>query len=158
MDVQAQIHAQPSTPVLRPWMHFVLRFAGWYNLAAGLAMMILYHEGFKLLGLSKPDFNLPIQLVGLLVAIFGIGYLMVNRSPLDNRNVLLLGFLSKLLGPLLALPFVFDGTLPMSMLIVFFFADTIYLLPFWLIYRHIGAMKLRAIDSPSHNNSLGKAA
>ena len=91
---------------LKSWMHLLLKFAGGYNILAGASMILFYHEGFKLLGISKPEFSLPIQLVGLLVGIFGIGYLMVERAPVENRNVLLLGFLSKLLGPLLAVAYV----------------------------------------------------
>lgn len=126
-----------NEPLLAPWMHFVLKFAGYYNLLAGLAMMILYHEGYKMLGVAKPEFVLPIQLVGLLVAIFGVGYLMVDRRPALNENVLWLGMMSKLLGPLLALPWILSGTLPIAMLAVLFFADTIYIWPFWRIYRAI---------------------
>lgn len=122
---------------LRPWMHFILKFAGYYNLLAGASMMILYHEGYKMLGVAKPEFVLPIQLVGLLVALFGIGYLMVDRRPGLNGNVLWLGMMSKLLGPLLALPWIFSGTLPLGMLAVLFFADTIYVWPFWKIYQTI---------------------
>lgn len=125
------------TPLL-PWMHGVLKFAGGYNIVAGLSMVLFYHEGFKSLGLEKPNFNLPIQLVGVLVAIFGIGYLIVDRSPARNRNVLLLGLLSKILGPLLALGYVADGTLPVVMLVVLFFADIVYWVPFWIIYRRLG--------------------
>ncbi len=122
---------------LAPWMHVLLKFAGYYNLVAGLAMMILYHEGYKILGVPKPEFVLPIQLVGLLVAIFGLGYLLVDREPSLNRNVLWLGLLSKAIGPMFALPWIFDGTLPLAMLAVLFFADTIYVWPFWKIYQTI---------------------
>ena len=100
-------------------------------------MMILYHEGYKILGVAKPEFVLPIQLVGLLVALFGLGYLMVDRRPMQNGNVLWLGMMSKLLGPLLALPWIFSGVLPIAMLAVLFLADTIYVWPFWRIYRTI---------------------
>lgn len=120
---------------LNPWMYLLLKFAGGYNLLAGASMILFYHEGFKLLGIPKPDIALPIQLVGLLVGLFGIGYLMVERAPIENRNILLLGFLSKLLGPLLAVGYIFKGELPPTMLPVLFLADTVYLLPFWLIYR-----------------------
>jgi hypothetical protein len=115
------------------WMHHVLKFAGGYNILAGLSMMVFYHEGFKSLGLAKPEFNLPIQLVGMMVALFGIGYLIVDRNPTANRNVLLLGLFSKTLGPMLAFGYVADGTLPPVMLIVLFFADIIYWVPFAMI-------------------------
>ena len=120
---------------LPKWMHGVLKFAGVYNIVAGLSMVIFYHEGFKSLGLPKPEFNMPIQLVGVLVAIFGVGYLIVDRNPIENRNVLLLGLMSKVLGPLLAFGYVASGVLPLMMLVVLFFADIIYWVPFWLIYR-----------------------
>ena len=123
---------------ISPWMHGVLKFAGVYNIIAGLSMMIFYHEGFKSLGLPKPEFNMPIQLVGVLVAIFGVGYLIVDRNPTENRNILLIGLLSKILGPLLAFFYVANGVLPLIMLVVLFFADIIYWVPFWTIYQRIG--------------------
>jgi CDP-diglyceride synthetase len=116
------------------WWRNVLVFAAIYNLLAGFSMMVLYSEGFYALGLQKTSFNLPIQLVGMCVALFGIGYWIVSRNPVENRNVLLLGMLSKLIGPLLAVRYIMRGDLPAWILIVFFFADWIYLLPFWLIY------------------------
>ncbi len=116
------------------WWRPVLMFAAVYNMLAGFAMLIFYHEGFAGLGLEKTSFNLPIQLVGMCVALFGIGYWIVSRNPVENRNVLLLGMLSKLIGPLLAVRYIMRGDLPAWILVVFFFADWIYLLPFWLIY------------------------
>ena len=122
---------------LNPWMHFVLRFAGGYNILAGLGMMIFYHEGFKIVGIDKPDVNLPIQLVGLFVLLMGVGYLIVNRNPVENRNLLLIGFLSKALGPILACYYIFKGDLPIWMLAVLILADWIYVVPFWMIYRRL---------------------
>lgn len=117
------------------WQIWVLRVAAVYNTIAGLSMMIFYHEGFRAIGLEKTSFNLPIQLVGLMVALFGLGYWLVSKNPVENRNVLLLGMLSKLLGPLLAIRYIARGELPAWMLIAFFFADFIYLVPFFLTWR-----------------------
>ena len=122
-----------QSPLL-PWMHFVLRFAGWYNLTAGLMMILLCHQGFRFFQLEKTEFMMPIQLVGVLVAIFGVGYLLTDRNPQENQTVLYLGFLSKALGPLISLFYIANGMLPIWFLIVLFFADTIYLFPFWKIY------------------------
>jgi len=117
------------------WQILVLKIAAVYNTLAGLSMMIFYHEGFRSIGIEKTSFNLPIQLVGMMVALFGLGYWIVSMNPVENRNVLLLGMLSKLLGPLLAIRYIMRGDLPAWMLIVFFFADFIYLVPFWLTWR-----------------------
>ena len=129
--------ANQSASPLSSGLRFILKFAGYYNILAGLAMIIFYHEGFRALGVPKPEFVLPIQLVGVLVAIFGVGYLIAERNPIENRNIVLLGFLSKLLGPLLAIAHIATGSLPVMMLAVLFFADGIYLIPFWIIYRRL---------------------
>ena len=135
-SVNPSIVGSPTSP-LSNGLRFILKFAGYYNIVAGLAMVIFYHEGFRALGVPKPDFVLPIQLVGVLVAIFGVGYLIAERNPVENRNIVLLGFLSKLLGPLLAIMHIASGSLPIMMLAVLFFADGIYLIPFWIIYRQL---------------------
>lgn len=115
----------------------VLWLAAGYNLLAGASMLCLLHEGFKLLGLEKPDLLLPVQLVGMLVAVFGIGYGLVALDPPGNRNVLLLGFLTKLLGPLLAFYYIAAGKLPPIFLAVLFVSDVMYLPPFAMILAHL---------------------
>lgn len=122
---------------LRPWMRYLLWFTGGYNLLAGLTMIVFYHEMFKFKQVPKPELLLPIQLVGVLVGLFGVGYLMVAFHPLLNRNVLLLGFLSKLFGSLLGIGYVALGKLPPEFLIVLFFADIMYLPPFVIILRRL---------------------
>lgn len=125
---------------LTPWMYWLLRFAGTFNLLAGFSMVVFYHEGYKLLSVPKPALVMPLQLVGVLVALFGLGYHLVASNPVENRNVLTLGFLSKLLGSLLGLIYVAKGNLPAGFLAMLFFADIIYLPPFWIIMRRLYAV------------------
>ncbi|MBX7165038.1 MAG: hypothetical protein K1X74_01695 [Pirellulales bacterium] len=123
---------------LRPWMTFVLRFAACFNLLAGLSMLLFYHEQLKMIGVHKtPAMVLPIQLVGALVMLFGVGYWLVAEHPAENRHHLLLGFLSKLSGSLLAIYHVALGNLPPAFLGAVFFADIIYLPLFWVILRRL---------------------
>ena len=122
---------------LKPWMTWLLWFVGGYNLLAGLSMICFYHEGYRLLGLTKPDLVLPLQLVGILVGLFGVGYWLVAANPVENRNVLLLGFLSKGLGSAFGLYYLATGALPLAFLPVLFFADMIYLPPFLVILRRL---------------------
>lgn len=126
-----------TEPPLLPWMRFVLRFAGAFNLVAGTSMITLYHEGYKLLGVPKPNLVLPVQIMGVLVGLFGVGYLWVAANPVENRRLLLLGFLSKALSALLALWYVPFGPLPWWFAIVVLLADVIYLPPFFVILRRL---------------------
>jgi hypothetical protein len=126
-----------TTAVLRPWMKWLLRLAGGYNLLAGANMIVLVHESYKAMGLEKPDLVLPVQLVGMLVAVMGIGYLLVAADPLTNRNILLLGFLTKLLGPSIACYYIFVGKLPLAFLPILFFSDLMWLPPFAIILLHL---------------------
>ena len=118
-------------------MHRLLRFAGGWNVAAGLIMIFGYHEIYSLIEPAKPELTLPIQLVGMMVLLFGFGYFLVDRNPLANRNVLLLGAVSKLVGPLLALGYIVQGILPLVMLPLLAVADLVYLWPFVLMLKQI---------------------
>jgi small multidrug resistance pump len=126
----------PEKPLL-PWMKFVLRFVAVYNVLAGLHMLILRHETYDMIGMKHPDIDFPIQLVGILVALFGLGYYMVAKNSIENRNILLLGLLSKTCGSCLGTYYVVRGILPVRFVLVYFFADVIYLVPFFLILRRL---------------------
>jgi len=123
--------------VLLPWMRYLLRFAGCYNLVVGTSLMVFYHEMFKTLGLPKPSLIMYVQLTGMLVALFGVGYLLVASNPLLNRNLLLLGFLSKLLGSVVGTGYVLLGKMPPVFFVVLVFSDIAYLAPFWIILRRV---------------------
>lgn len=124
---------------LAPWMRYLLWFAGCYNLLVGLSLAVFYHETFKTLKLfgEKPELMLFVQLVGILVGLFGVGYIIVARNPVENRNVLLLGLLSKAVGSVLGVGYVALGKLPPAFLVLLFFADIVYLVPFGIILRRL---------------------
>lgn len=122
---------------LKPWMTNLLRFAGCYNLLVGINLTVFYHEMFKFFGLPKPSLIMYVQLVGILVALFGVGYLMVAYRPIQNRNLLLLGFLSKLFGSILGTGYVLLDKMPPIFFVVLVFSDIIYLPFFWVTLRRV---------------------
>lgn len=126
---------------LSRWMVWLLRFAGTFNILAGAGMIALYHEGYKLLGVPGPQLALPVQVMGALVALFGVGYHLVASRPLENRNILMLGFWSKASGSLFAVLCVAKGQAPPWFLVAVFFADMIYLPPFHVILRRIDEIR-----------------
>src|SRR5262245_5760035 len=130
----------PDSRPLTTWMKFVLRFVALFKMGAGLFMLIGYHETYRIIGMPKPEISFPIQLVGILVGLFGVGYYLVARNPIENRNVLALGFWSKFLGSCLGTAYVLLGKLPPQFVAVYFFADVIYLPPFYLIMRRLYAL------------------
>ncbi len=89
------------------------------------------------MGLPKPELMLFVQLSGLLIGLFGVGYLMVALNPQENRNILLLGFLSKALGSVLSIGYGVLGKVPLSFMVLLFFSDIIYLPPFAIILRRL---------------------
>lgn len=133
---------------LAPWMRYLLWFVGGYNILAGVGMICFYHEGFKFLGIPKPELMLPLQLVGVLVGLFGVGYWLVAWSPVENRNILALGFASKALGSALGVGYVAAGRMPLVFLPVLFFADIVYLPPFLLIMRRLYAWQDGGVPIP----------
>lgn len=133
---------------LLPWMRCLLRFAGTFNLLAGASMMTLYHEGYKLLGVPKPQLILPVQLMGVLVALFGVGYHLVASNPVENRNVLMLGMLSKLICSLVAAWHVPFGPLPWWFLLVVFLADVIYVPFFCIILARLYRLAGQQAEAP----------
>ena len=134
-------------PVLLPWMRWLLWFAGCYNLVVGVNLVFFYHELFKTLGLAKPSPVMFVQLVGLLVALFGAGYLMVARRPLENRNQLRLGLWSKALGTGLSFYHVALGNLPALYLPIVIFSDLVYLPPFVVILHRLDRLARAAQGS-----------
>ena len=71
------------------------------------------------------------------LALFGVGYHMVASRPIENKNILVLGWWSKALGSAFALWYVARGPLPGWFALVVFAADVVYLPPFWVILRRI---------------------
>ena len=150
-DMSGQELQAGEAPVLDRWMRRLLRFAGTFNLFAGLGMIVLYHEGYRLFGVEKPEFVMPLQLTGVLVLLFGIGYHRVASQPRENYDLLLLGFLSKAGGSILGIYYVISGSLPLFFLLCLFLADIIYLPFFWLILNRIDQMRRYPSTADSAN-------
>ncbi len=129
-------HVRP----LKKWMNFILRFAAIYNLCAGLLMVFFTRVTYWLIGMHPPELDFPMQLVGILVALFGVGYYLVAKNPIENRHLLTLGCFSKGLGSLLGLWYMILGELPWRFLPVLFVSDIAYLFPFAIIIRRLSRL------------------
>ena len=143
--------SRSASHALLPWMRLVLRVAAVWNVWAGLVMLVFYHEASRVLGMPKPNPIMPFQLAGLCVGLFGVGYWLVARRPLENRNLLWLGFWSKLLGTILCGYHVARGSLPLSFVPLVLLADVVYLPPFYLIGRRLDRIA-RSAPAAQHDS------
>ena len=82
------------------WMRHVLVAAGIYNLAWGAVTVGLPYWLFDLTGMERPNYPFIWQCVGMIVGVYGIGYLAAAADPLRHWPIVLVGFLGKIFGPL----------------------------------------------------------
>jgi hypothetical protein len=89
-------------------------FAAIYNFAVGGAMLAApgrAAEGLNITGAGGP---FAIAMVGMLIAVFGVGYAIVARAPAANRGIVWIGLISKLgAAPLATMQFAL-GLIPVS--------------------------------------------
>ena len=96
---------------MKAWKVFFL-IAGLFNLVAGAAGFFTFESHLAKAGLPAPHYTHPFQLLFLLVMILGVGYLMVWKDPIRNRNIVWLGWLTKVCGFVISLQALRLGELP----------------------------------------------
>lgn len=109
---------RPVAPSPRPWMRWVLIAAGCYNLAWGAWVVLAPRALFDLLGVA-PQFvpnatGLAVwQCLGMVIGVYGIGYLCAALNPFRHWPIVLVGLLGKVFGPIGFIDAAFiQGTFP----------------------------------------------
>jgi hypothetical protein len=74
----------------------IFAFAALYNFAVGGAMLAFPDRAAAGLGLSGAGAPFAIAMVGMLIAVFGVGYAMVSHAPARNRGIVWIGLLGKI--------------------------------------------------------------
>lgn len=123
------------------WMRLTLILAGLYNLAWGSLVVLLPAWSFRIGGLFTPGHDAidPAlylhlwQCIGMIVGVYGVGYLAASTDPFRHWPIVLVGFLGKVFGPIGAIEGALAGRLPWSILWTNLTNDLIWLGPFALI-------------------------
>jgi len=118
------------------WMSRWLVAAGVYNLAWGALTVLLPGWLFDLTGLAHPNYPFIWQCVGMIVGVYGIGYLAASRDPITHWPIVLVGFLGKIFGPLGYLMGVLRGEVPLEFGWTLPTNDLLWWIPFGLILLH----------------------
>jgi hypothetical protein len=74
----------------------VFLIGGYYDLVLGLAFAAIYQPIYNHFQIELPNHPAYIQLPGLFIAVFGVGFLLVARDPQRHAGIIMLGVLMKL--------------------------------------------------------------
>ena len=118
------------------WMSRWLVAAGVYNLAWGALTVLLPGWLFDLTGLAHPNYPFIWQCVGMIVGVYGIGYLAAAADPVRHWPIVLVGFLGKIFGPLGYLMGVLRGEVPLEFGWTLPTNDLLWWIPIGLILLH----------------------
>jgi peroxiredoxin len=82
------------------WTRHWLRAAGIYNLAWGALVVLCPNLLFDLMGAERPNYPGIWQCVGMIVGVYGIGYLIAAHDSRTHWPIVLVGLLGKIFGPI----------------------------------------------------------
>lgn len=117
----------------RPWMRSWLIAAGIYNLAWGGLTVLAPWWLFSLTGMEQPRYPFIWQCVGMIVGVYGIGYLAAASDPLRHWPIVLVGLLGKIFGPIGYLGGVLQGEVPPAFGVTLPTNDLLWWVPFTMI-------------------------
>lgn len=118
------------------WMQGTLLLAGIYNLLWGAWVILMPNAAFDWAGMARPNYPELWQCIGMIVGVYGVGYLAASTNPTAHWPVVLVGLLGKIFGPIGFLKAVADGRMPWNLGWTILTNDVIWWIPFGLIlYR-----------------------
>ncbi|MEO1712164.1 MAG: alkyl hydroperoxide reductase [Bacteroidota bacterium] len=117
-------------------MFYTLWIAGVYNLVWGASVIILPDLFFNLVGMDLPLYPMIWQCVGMIVGVYGVGYIAAAYAPLVHWPITLVGFLGKIFGPIGFAWYLAQGAFPVEFGAILIFNDLIWWIPFFLILRN----------------------
>lgn len=117
----------------RPWMRAWLTAAGIYNLLWGAVTVLFPAWLFLLTGLEEPRYPFLWQCVGMIVGVYGVGYLAAATDPLRHWPIVLVGLLGKIFGPIGYLDGVLRGDVPVAFGVTLPTNDLLWWIPFTMI-------------------------
>jgi len=140
------VHASRS----QAWMRPVLVCAGIYNLLWGAWVSAYPSALFRLAGMAPINYPQIWQCVGMIVGVYGVGYLIAARDPLRHWPIVLAGLLGKVLGPIGMLVSILKHDFPINIAWTCVTNDLIWWIPFGLILH-------RAVVQKAHGRITQKA-
>ena len=121
--------------VKKDWMFKVLVLAGLYNILWGAYVVLLPEHFFSLLEIDPPKYLEFWQCIGMIVGVYGLGYLVAATNPIKHWPIVLVGFLGKIFGPIGFIQAIFINDFPKVFGLNIITNDLIWWIPFFLILK-----------------------
>ncbi|MDY7108735.1 MAG: alkyl hydroperoxide reductase [Planctomycetota bacterium] len=131
----------------------VLILAGAYNLAWGGAVIIAPNAGFALMDLDPPTYPQIWQCLGMVVGVYGVGYLIAASDPWRHWPIVLVGLLGKIFGPIGFVYYAAIGQFPWSFGWTIITNDLLWW-P-WFVAILLGARRRAAADAANADDAPG---
>lgn len=115
------------------WMKFILIAAGIYNLVWGLIAIIEPGLYFNFSKMPLPNYPELWQCIGMIVGVYGIGYIIASFDPYKHWPIILVGLLGKILGPVGFINAYIKGTFTLNAGLINITNDIVWWVPFTII-------------------------
>jgi hypothetical protein len=112
-----------------------LFLAGLYNIFWGALVVLFPNFFFDLFQMTRPNYPQIWQCVGMIVGVYGIGYLIASTAPNRHWPIVLVGFLGKIFGPIGFVYSIIAGDFPVQFGVLIIFNDLIWLYPFYSLLK-----------------------
>lgn len=91
-----------ACPFAPSWMRWCLVLAGVYNLAWGAVVVLAPDAPFSFAGLQplSGTGRAVWQCLGMVIGVYGVGYIAASTNPLVHWPITLVGMLGKVFGPI----------------------------------------------------------
>jgi small multidrug resistance pump len=139
------VTAPPDSPETHShrsrWSSVVLALAGVYNLGWAAWAILSPETSFPYSGLARAGepLNYPQlwQGLGMVIGVFGVGYLLAATDPVRHWGIVAVGLLSKVLAGGGTLAAVAAGQNPPAALVPSLCNDLVWWVPFGLVLLHV---------------------
>ena len=113
----------------------ILFAAGIYNIFYGAYLVLLPKHFFEITGMDLPRYIEFWQCIGMIVGVYGLGYIIAARDYIKHYPIVLVGFLGKIFGPIGFAGALYQQTLPIEFGFMIIPNDLIWWIPFFLMLK-----------------------
>lgn len=122
-----------SAITIAPWLRGSLLFAGIYNIMWGTLVVLFPDLLWQQMHMPAPNYPELWQCIGMIIGVYGVGYIITSYNPIRYWPMVLVGLLGKIFGPIGFLLALQKGHLPMSFGWTILLNDIIWWIPFSII-------------------------